>query len=213
MKTPKPDPPPPPDCAPSRATEATALDTAIAETRAWVERVVIGLNLCPFAKAAQAGGRTRFVGSTASDARTLLAAFCAEVRFLAGASAADVETTLLVHPYVLADFDDYNAFLDVADAALQALGCAGVLQVASFHPRYRFAGTEADDIGNATNRSPYPVLQLLREDSIEQAIAAYGDTAAIYAANMRTLETIGAPGWAELQASCRRDAAAMPRLP
>lgn len=182
---------------------ATALEIAIAETRAWVDRAVIGLNLCPFAKAAQARGRTRFVCSAATDQEALLGAFCDEARWLVGASPADTETTLLIHPFVLADFDDYNDFLDLADTALEALGCSGVLQVASFHPRYRFAGTAADDVTNATNRSPHPVLQLLREDSIAAAVTAFPDSATIYEANLATLRRLGAEGWAELAESFR----------
>ena len=181
--------------------------TVIAETRAWVERAVIGLNLCPFAKAAQARGRTRFVCTEARDAEALLGAFCEEVRALAAADPSAVETTLLVHPWVLRDFDDYNDFLDLSDAALQALGCAGVLQVASFHPHYRFEGTTADDIANATNRSPYPTLQLLREDSVAAAAVAFPDSATIYEANIATLKTLGPAGWAKLQSECRNDAA------
>lgn len=198
MKRPKPSPP-----TVIEPSAAGASEIVLAETRAWVERAVVGLNLCPFAKAAQAHGRTRFVCSAATDADTLLGAFCDEARFLVGASPAVVETTLLIHPFVLADFDDYNDFLDLADAALEALGCAGVLQVASFHPHYRFAGTAADDVTNATNRSPYPVLQLLREDSIAAAVAAFPDSATIYEANLATLRRLGAEGWAELAETFR----------
>jgi hypothetical protein len=180
---------------------------AIAETRAWVERVVIGLNLCPFAKAVQAKGQVRYVASDAVDADTLLAQLCDELQRLADTPAEQVDTTLLVHPGVLGDFDDYNDFLDVADAALQALHLDGVLQVASFHPDYRFAGSEADDIANATNRSPYPTLHLLREASVERAVEAFPEPEAIYEANMKTLQALGADGWAALRARCKADAA------
>ena len=178
---------------------ATA-DQAIAETRAWVELAVIGLNLCPFAKAVQAKGQVRYVTSDAADTDTLLAQLCEELSWLAGTPAEETDTTLLIHPGVLQDFDDYNDFLDVADAALRSLKLDGVLQVASFHPDYRFAGTEADDIGNATNRSPYPTLHLLREASVDRAVAAFPEPEAIYEANMDTLEALGADGWAALQA-------------
>ncbi len=181
--------------------------TVMAETRAWVERAVIGLNLCPFAKAAQARDRIRFVCTDASAAEALLDAFCEEVRALVAADPATLETTLLIHPHVLADFDDYNDFLDLADAALEAMGCSGVLQVASFHPHYRFEGTAADDIANATNRSPYPILQLLREESVAAAAIAFPDSATIYEANIAALRALGAQGWATLQDQCRRDAA------
>ncbi|MEP7056714.1 MAG: DUF1415 domain-containing protein [Caldimonas sp.] len=192
---------------PNSNPQASTPDSAIAQTKAWVERVVIGLNLCPFAKAAQAHGRTRYVCSDAAEPEALLAAFRDEVRTLLGTPSADLETTLLIHPCVLGDFDDYNDFLDVADAALEALGAVGVLQVASFHPQYRFAGTAADDITNATNRSPHPVLQLLREASVDAAVASFPDGAAIYEANIATLRRIGPEGWAALQAECSAAAA------
>ena len=179
---------------------------AIAQTQAWVERAVIGLNLCPFAKAAQQRRRVRYVHSGATDAEALLGAFCDEARLLIATPAEQIETTLLIHPGVLDDFDDYNDFLDIAEGALDALGCAGVLQVASFHPHYRFAGTAADAIDNATNRSPWPILQLLREASVTAAALAFPDSATIYEANIATLRALGLSGWAALQAECRRDA-------
>jgi hypothetical protein len=181
--------------------------TAIAETRAWVERVVIGLNLCPFAKAPQVKGQVRYVASRAVDAAELLTDLVAELHRLAEAPAELIETTLLVHPHALNDFDDYNDFLDVADAALAELELEGVLQVASFHPEYRFADSEPDDLANATNRSPYPTLHLLREDSIDRAVAAFPEAEAIFEANIETMEELGAEGLARLQQQCRDDAA------
>jgi hypothetical protein len=181
--------------------------TAIAETRAWVERVVIGLNLCPFAKAPQVKGQVRYVSSRAVDAAELLTDLVAELHRLAEAPAELIETTLLVHPHALNDFDDYNDFLDVADAALAELELEGVLQVASFHPEYRFADSEPDDLANATNRSPYPTLHLLREDSIDRAVAAFPEAEAIFEANIETMEELGAEGLARLQQQCRDDAA------
>lgn len=186
----------------------SAATLAVAETNAWLDRVVIGLELCPFAKAARGKGRTRVVCTEATDPEMLRVAFCEEVRLLAAAAPADVETTLLVHPFVLQDFDDYNDFLDVADAALEALGCTGVFQVASFHPSYRFAGSDADDLSNATNRSPHPTLQLLREDSVSAAAEAFPDSAEIYEANIARMLALGPQGWEALQAECRRDAEA-----
>jgi len=180
---------------------------ALAETRAWVERAVIGLQLCPFARAPQVKGQVRYVVSEASNTATLLEALIDELQRLADEPAERVETTLLIHPYVLADFADYNEFLAVAEAAVLELGLEGVLQVASFHPRYQFAGTSADDLGNATNRSPHPTLHLLREASIERALTAFPDPAAIFEANITTLEKLGADGWAALQQQCRDDAA------
>ncbi len=189
--------------------QADALDARVvlARTRAWVARAVVGLNLCPFAKAPLVKDQIRFVVCDATDPASLLDALRREMDDLARADPTRHETTLLIHPHVLEDFLDFNDFLDRADAALEELGCAGVLQVASFHPDYRFAGTEPDDPGNATNRSPYPTLHLLREDSVERAVAAsFGQADAIVEANIRTLEALGAQGWSDLQARCREDA-------
>ena len=181
---------------------------AIAETRAWVQRAVIGLNLCPFAKAVEAKGQVRCVLSEASDEDALLAALCEEMHRLAQADPAEIDTTLLIHPQVLNDFLDYNDFLEAADAAVEELGYGGVLQVASFHPDYQFDGTAPDDVSNATNRSPYPTLHLLREDSVDRAVMAFPEAESIFEDNMRTLEQLGAEGWAALQAQCKADAKA-----
>ena len=178
----------------------------LAETRAWVERAVIGLELCPFARAVQARGRVRYAWSGASDPQALLERLCEEMHRLARADPQETETTLLVHPHALLDFLDYNDFLGAADAALEALGYAGTLQVASFHPQYRFAGTEDDDPGNATNRSPYPTLHLLREDSVARAVAAFPEAEAIYERNIETMRRLGAAGWDALRQACRDDA-------
>ena len=181
-------------------------DRAIAETHAWVQRAVVGLNLCPFAKAPLVKGQVRFVVCESDDPRVLLDALRAEMRALAQADPVEVETTLLIHPNALADFEEFNDFLDAADAALEELHLDGVLQVASFHPDYRFAGTEADDLGNATNRSPHPTLHLLREASIERAVAAFPEAEAIFETNVATFAALGAEGWASLQRQCAADA-------
>lgn len=190
----------------TRRTPTPDADRIVAETRAWLRHAVVGLNLCPFAKAPFGKGQVRFAVCTARRPRALLQALCDEVRTLVDAPAEQVETTLLMHPNVLQDFAAFNDFLDVADAALDALGQTGVLQIASFHPHYRFGGTAPDALGNATNRAPYPTLQLLREASVERAVAAFPDAATIFGANVRTLEALGADGWAKLRAQCRRDA-------
>ena len=182
-------------------------DRVIAETCAWVQRAVVGLNLCPFAKAPLVKGQIRFVVGESDDPRVLLDARVAQMRELAVADPDLVETTLLIHPNALLDFAEFNDFLDAADAALDDLGLDGVLQVASFHPDYQFADAPPDDIGNATNRSPYPTLHLLREASVERAVAAFPEADAIYEANIATLEALGADGWAQLQTQCREDAA------
>ena len=177
---------------------------ALQATRAWVEHAVIGLNLCPFAKAVQVKDLVRYVCSDARDTTALFAALRSELQRLADTSMEAVETTLLVHPAVLQDFLDYNDFLAEADALLVEMGLDGTLQIASFHPQYQFAGTDVDDIGNATNRSPYPTLHLLREASIERAVAAFPEAAAIYEANQRALRKLGPVGWAALRAHWQR---------
>jgi hypothetical protein len=171
---------------------------AIAATRHWLEQAVIGLNLCPFAKAVHVKEQIRWVESPARDAQGLLDDLLRELQLLAAADPETVETTLLIHPHALNDFLDYNDFLDVADAAIDELGLTGVLQVASFHPNYQFAGTAPDDVENLSNRSPHPMLHLLREDSIDRAVAAFPDTATIYERNIETLRRLGADGWRRL---------------
>jgi hypothetical protein len=173
-------------------------DACIAATREWLERAVIGLNLCPFAKAVHVRGQVRYVVSDATDLESLLADLLHELRVLADADPEVVETTLLIHPHVLGDFLDYNDFLDVADAALESLDLEGVLQVASFHPAYQFAGTDPDDAANCTNRSPYPMLHLLREESVARAVEAFPDPDAIVERNLATMARLGAGGYRKL---------------
>jgi hypothetical protein len=173
----------------------TESDNIIAATKVWLEKAVIGLNLCPFAKAVQVKNQIRFVVSDARDEEALLIDFASELEILAMADPEKIDTTLLIHPSVLNDFLDYNDFLDLADAAIEELDLHGELQVASFHPDYQFDGTAPDDIENYTNRSPFPILHLLREDSIERAVAAFPDAADIYQKNMATLRQLGHVGW------------------
>lgn len=171
----------------------------IAESTAWLERAVIGLNLCPFAHATHAAGRIRWVVSGAATPDALLADLRRELEVLAEADPGKIETTLLVHPRVLSDFLDYNDFLEVAEAAVEALDLEGIIQVASFHPRYRFEGSGEGDIDNYTNRSPYPMLHLLREESIERAVASHPDSDRIWQANVATLRRLGHAGWRRLR--------------
>ena len=185
---------------------ATDADGALRATRAWVEQAVIGLNLCPFAKAVQVKGLVRYVCSDARGSDALLDALREELLHLRDTPIGQTETTLLVHPWVLGDFLDYNEFLDDAEALLSELELDGTLQIASFHPDYRFAGSAADDIGNATNRSPHPTLHLLREASIGRAVEACPEADAIIDANLRTLQALGPQGWARLQAEILRAA-------
>jgi uncharacterized protein len=191
----------------------TRPDATLALTRAWVEQAVIGLNLCPFAKAVQAKQRIRYVCSPARDTAALREALREELQGLVAAPIDEIETTLLVHPWVLADFLDYNDFLDEADALLRELDLEGVLQIASFHPQYRFAGSTDDDVTDATNRSPFPTLHLLREASIDRAVAAFPEAEAIYETNLRTLRVLGAEGWQRLQLQCLRLAGVSPESP
>lgn len=173
-------------------------EAVVRATREWLERAVIGLNLCPFAKAVHAKRQIRMVVSPATTVEALLADLIHELRLLAVADPGDVETTLLVHPHVLDDFLDYNDFLDLADAAVEELGLDGELQVASFHPHYQFADSEPDDISNFSNRSPFPTLHLLRESSVERAVAAFPEAERIFEANIETLQRLGHVGWRRL---------------
>lgn len=159
----------------------------VAATRAWLEADVIGLHLCPFAKEVHDGGRIRYVVSGASTSAALRADLIGELHLLKSLDAATTDTTLLIHPDVLGDFLDYNDFLAVAEEAIDGLGYAGTFQIASFHPQYRFAGTAAEDVGNRTNRSPYPMLQLLREASVTRALEGYPDAAGISRRNIETM--------------------------
>lgn len=173
-------------------------EAVLAATRAWVELAVIGLNLCPFAKAVQVKNQVRYVVCEAADVEGLHAALVGELQHLAAADPAVTDTTLLIHPAVLQDFLDFNDFLGVAEATLEALGLEGMLQIASFHPQYQFAGTAPDAMENHSNRSPWPVLHLLRESSIDAAVAAFPDAAEIYERNIDTLRRLGPAGWRQL---------------
>lgn len=173
-------------------------DRVVAATRAWVERAVIGLNLCPFAKAVSVKGQVRYAVSDATDTAALVDDLESELRLLSVSAAEQVDTTLLIHPFVLESFLDYNDFLDVADAAVERMGLEGVIQVASFHPGYQFANTSPDDITNYTNRSPYPILHLLRESSVDTAVAAFPDAGQIFERNIETMQRLGIDGWIAL---------------
>lgn len=170
----------------------------IAATQQWLERAVIGLELCPFAKAVHVKRQIRYVVSAAESEDALLVELSEELQLLADADPAQIETTLLIHPRVLCDFLDYNQFLELADAAVEALDLDGVLQVASFHPHYQFADTSPDDITNYSNRAPYPTLHLLREASVDRAVAAFPEADRIFETNMETLRRLGHAGWAAL---------------
>ncbi|WP_261998105.1 DUF1415 domain-containing protein [Stenotrophomonas sp. Ste96] len=176
----------------------TANRDPIAETRKWLEQIVIGLNLCPFAKAVYVKDQVRFVLSDATTPEALVEELAEELILLRDTPAEQIDTTLIVHPDVLTDFLEYNDFLDNADAAIEALDLQGILQVASFHPQYQFAGVAPDDVSNYTNRAPYPTLHLLREDSVERAVAAFPDPDVIVERNIETLDKLGIEGWTRL---------------
>ncbi len=170
----------------------------ISETRRWLEVAVIGLNLCPFAAGAQSGNRVRYCVSSHQTTTGLLAELSHELQKLQATDPMKCETTLLIHPWVLNDFYHYNEFLSESDAALTALGLDGELQIASFHPDYLFANSDAQDMQNYSNRSPYPMLHLLREASITRAVDGYPGIDDIVPNNMRTLRTLGVAGWQKL---------------
>jgi uncharacterized protein len=170
-------------------------DDVIARTQQWLERAVIGLNLCPFAKTEHVHGRIRYCVADAVESDKLLLKLEQEIIYLLGQKPEMVETTLLIVPQMLGDFLDYNDFLNEADAVLERADPDAQLQIASFHPHYQFAGTAPDDIENYTNRSPYPVLHLLREASVERAVASFPDAASIYERNIATLKALGLEGW------------------
>jgi len=178
-----------------------AADEALAATRLWLERAVIGLNLCPFAKAVYNKKQIRYALTAARTPDELLAELESELELLAQLDPTSVDTTLLIHPLAMTDFLDYHFFLGEANAAVRNLGFEGVLQIASFHPRYEFAGTGWDDIDNYTNRSPYPMLHLLREASLDRAVAAYPDASEISDRNIETLRRLGHAGWDQLWVS------------
>ena len=170
----------------------------------WVERLVVGLNLCPFAKRELIKNRVRFSVSPATSEQQLLEDLQIELQKLS--SDDDIETTLLIHPDVLQDFYTYNQFLDLADALLEQLQLDGVYQIASFHPDYQFGGTEIDDVENYTNRAPYPMLHLIREQSLERAIASYPHVEEIPQRNIELLESMGRDKIQALLQSCFDDA-------
>lgn len=163
----------------------------IAVTTAWIENVVIGLNLCPFAKAIHVKQQLRYSVSFANNGEALLEEFKRELKKLVATRPDHIESTLLIHPNVLDDFQDYLHFLLLCDATLEELELDGIVQVASFHPNYQFAGTAPDDVTNYSNRSPFPTLHLLRESSVTRAVESLPVAAAIYESNIATLKRIG----------------------
>ena len=172
--------------------------TVTDHTRQWLEKAVIGLNLCPFAKAPHVKNLVRISVSKARLLDGFLEDLDRELQLLGDTPADELETTLLVHPTLFPDFDTFNQMLDIADAAVVDNGLEGIVQIAPFHPDFQFEGTDSDDIGNYTNRSPYPTLHLIREDSIAKAAQAFPDASAIFERNIALLEKMGHEGWDKL---------------
>jgi hypothetical protein len=172
--------------------------TVAEDTRRWLERAVIGLNLCPFAKSVHVKGQIHYVVSHATNEQALTMDLARELKDLQASDPQHRDTTLLMVPFCLRDFLDFNDFLEQADRVLVELRLDGIIQIASFHPQFQFAGTRPNDISNFTNRAPYPTLHLLREESIERAVEVFPEAEAIYGKNMQTLERLGHAGWEAL---------------
>ena len=173
-------------------------EEVLAQTRHWLEKAVIGLNLCPFAKAVYVKNQVRLVVSQARHADDLLEELDRELDLLVATPAAEIDTTLLIHPTLFAEFLDFNDFLEIAEGVVDEHGLEGVVQLASFHPGFQFDGTEPDDISNYTNRAPFSILHLLREDSVERAVQAFPEAETVFEDNIRTLEKLGHKGWLAL---------------
>ena len=164
-------------------------ESIILAVRQWVDTLVVGMNLCPFAKRELVKDRVRFISTEVTTEEELLVLLQAELELLN--SDPSIETTLLIHPEVLQDFYDFNDFLNFTDHLLVEMDLEGVYQIASFHPDYQFGGTEPEDAENYTNRSPYPVLHLIREESLERAIASYPDVNEIPERNIALMNELG----------------------
>ena len=173
-------------------------DLVLQQTRLWLEKAVIGLNLCPFAKAVYVKNQVRLVVSKARHADDLLEELDRELDLLVATPASEIDTTLLIHPTLFEDFLDFNDFLEVAENVIDEHELDGVVQLASFHPKFQFEGTEPDDISNYTNRAPFAILHLLREESVDRAVEAFPQADAIFEANIATLENLGLAGWKKL---------------
>jgi hypothetical protein len=187
----------PPNPVAADAANANAA-AVIAATQHWLTRAVIGLNLCPFAKAVHVKNQIRYAVSEAHDLEGVLTDLEAELQQLQAADPQRIDTTLVIFPRALADFVEFNDCLLFAERLVAQMGLEGILQVASFHPHYQFEGSDTDDIENYTNRAPYPILHLLRESSITRAVDAYPDAAGIYERNMETLRRLSHDGWRKL---------------
>lgn len=171
---------------------------ALTATQHWLERAVIGLNLCPFAKAVYAKGQVHFAISRADSPAAVLEHLACELDALLSRDPQERETTLLVLPHCLQEFLEFNELVSRGERLIRKKGHEGAVQLASFHPEYCFVDAAESDVANFSNRSPYPTLHLLREASIDRAIRAFPDAASIYAANIEALRKLGTAGWAAL---------------
>ena len=176
-------------------TDAAAAEKIINDTRQWLEKAVIGLNLCPFAKSVFVKKQVRYALTAATTADELLEELACEFKLLAATDPGELDTTLLIHPQAMTDFLDYHFFLAETDALIRNNDYEGIFQIASLHPDYEFTGSDPDDIANFTNRSPYPTLHLLRESSIDRAVAAFPEAESIFERNIETMERLGHEGW------------------
>ena len=195
--------------APSSAAAYDA-DTVLQDTVRWLERAVIDLNLCPFAKGVHTKGQIHYCVSSATDTEALAHDLARELQALAQSPPEQRDTTLLMAPGCLQDFLDFNDFMSVADRLLESLDLGGILQIASFHPQFQFAGTAEDDVTNCTNRAPYPTLHLIREASIDRAVAVFPEAETIFERNIEVLEELGLDGWKALDVGARCPVAHQP---
>ena len=183
---------------------ADGTEPILAATRLWLERAVIGLNLCPFAKSVYVKNQVRIVVSDARHIDAFLEDLDRELDYLAEVDPEETDTTLLIHPTLFPDFLDFNDVHQIADEAVVEHELDGVIQIASFHPEYQFEGTEPDDITNYTNRAPFPTLHLIREDSLDKAVEAFPEAETIYERNIETMKKLGIAGWLALGMSHTR---------
>jgi uncharacterized protein len=197
---------------PSFAVHAGSHESAVPfvrDTVQWLERAVIGLNLCPFAKGVHVKGQIHYAVTLADDPADVLEVLRSELSALVAVPPEQRDTTLLIVPHCLKDFLDFNDFQDAAEALLEEMGLDGTLQIASFHPQFQFAGTAEEDVTNCTNRSPYPTLHLLREESIDRAVEVFPNAETIFERNIEVLQELGIAGWSALNAGAGATAVSM----
>ena len=184
-------------------------ECVVQDTRRWLERAVIGLNLCPFARAVHVKGQIHYAVSLALEPADVLDVLASELKALVALDSEVRDTTLLILARGFEEFLAFNDFLARANAVLRQLSLQGIVQIAPFHPLFQFADAAQDDIANCTNRSPYPILHLLREASVDRAVAVFPEADEIFEKNIRTLTELGVQGWAALDVSAHPEAGKM----